>query len=481
MKYSKNTIIIISMFSILLSTKLAFAVAIPNLSLTDVSSNVNISVTGADPNAMVRFYFPNTSTANNTSNTVTYTSIDIGQTNSNGSFNVSVGSNSYGLNGGTSVYVSVDNVNSASSLWPAPINQSTSNGSLSLSQQNVTMVIGQAVNIFPMNTSNTLTVQGNSDSSVVSAYFQSSNDTVVITGLNVGSSTVSICAGTAGCNSVSVSVQAPTQTITFSQSPVYFVLGQQVQTISIYGPGSGYSVSNPNRDILSASIEGTNLTLQGSALGQVTLSICASSWICGSLLVNIVSPGTAVPNQISTPPSANSNFSQSPQLTSFSVRSNNVMNLFFGAKSTVSISFSINQTVNNVLVKIAGQQTSVGQGTDGTYSASYILTGKEILPLPVVISYTNPSGLIGQNYLWIGDSATLPTNPTSVSSTNTIVPTSKATFTKLLTLNSIGAEVKTLQQRLKADGVYIGPITGTFGLLPKSGWGSWTINKGFAQ
>ena len=479
--------VFVTIFTLFISANLTLAASTPSLSLTNGASAVNISVTNADPNATVNFYFPSSNT--NNSNSITYTSIDIGQTNSSGSFNISVAPNSYGLNGGTSVYISVDNVNSPSIIWPAAVNSSIQNGSLILSQQNTTMTVGQTVNIFPTNTSNTLTVQGNTNSSVASAYFQSSNNSVIITGQNTGSTTVSICAGTAGCSSVSVSVQAPTQTITFSQSPAYIILGNSAQNINIYGPGSGYSVSNPNQNILTTSLNGTSVSLQGLSLGQVTLSVCASGWICGSLPVNIVSSGTAVPNQVNNVAPINSNFSQAPQLTSFSLTSNDVMNQFLGTNSTLTLTFAVNQTVNNVQVKIAGQQVSVGQGNSGTYSASYMVTGNETLPLPVVISYTNPNGLVGQNYFWIGDSAKLPVNSNvsgvvsgGASSVGTGSGTvTGGTFTKLLSLNSTGSEVKALQQRLKDDGIYSGPITGKFGPLTEAAVKKYQAKNGLSQ
>jgi len=474
MNYIKNLSLVLALILVSFA-KPTFATSTPSLSLTNGASTVNISVTGADPNATVNFYFPNST--NSSSNNITYTSIDIGQTNSSGSFNISVAPNSYGLNGGMSVYVGVDGANSVTTSWPANVNSTGQSGSLSLSPQSSTLVVGQTVNIYSMNTANTLTVQGNSNPSVASAYIQSSNNTVVISAQNAGSSTISICAGTAGCGSVSISVVAPTQTITFSQSQVYLTMGNPAQTINIYGPGSGYSVSNPNQNILTTSVNGSSLTLQGLATGQVTLSICSNGWICGSLPVSIVSPGTAVPYQVSAPPSLNSNFNQAPQLTSFSMTSNDVTNLFFGVNSTLTLTFAVNQTVNNVQVKIAGVQTSVGQGTDGTYSASYKITGNETLPLPVVISYTNPSGLVGQNYFWIGNSSKLPVGDTTASSG----ATSAGTFTKLLGLGSTGLEVKALQQQLKDDGIYSGPVTGKFGALTETAVKKYQAKHGLSQ
>lgn len=446
----------------------AGAATTPVLSLSDNGSSVGIKIMGADPNATVLFYFPNQSTNNSTS--ISYTSIDIGKTGADGSFNISVGPNSYGLNGGVSVFVSVNGAKSIVSSWPTTVNSSSQTGSLFLSKQSVTLSTGQNSSIFGMNTANNLTVQGNSNPSVASAYVQASNNSVLITAMNVGSSTISICAGTAGCGSVAVSVKAPTQSITFSQSEVYIVTGQPAQNVSIYGPGSYYGLTNSNKDAVSASINGNNIALQALAIGKATVSVCADGWICGSIVVNSVSPGSYIPTQVTAPAPTNSNFSQAPQLSSFSISSNNVLGLFFGKGSTISFNFNTNQTVSNVQVRVAGIQATVNQGNDGRYYASYMMTGNDTLPLPVVVSFTNPSGVTGQGYFWIGNSATLPASMT-VPMTNSIASPTVAngvTFTQLLSIGSTGAEVKALQERLKNDGLYSGPITGTFGALTEA-------------
>ena len=123
--------------------------------------------------------------------------------------------------------------------------------------------------------------------------------------------------------------------------------------------------------------------------------------------------------------------------------------------------------MSNVQAKIAGQQVSVNQGNNGLYSISYIATGNEILPLPVVISYTNPNGLVGQTYFWIGNTATLPTGVSTTVSSNSSVTTG-ITFTQFLTVGSTGSQVTALQHQLKDDGVYSGPVTGTYGALTEA-------------
>ncbi len=479
LKYSLGAIVL-GIFAVSIYGVTAYAASTPTLSLINNTSTVTIRVTGADPSATVKFYYPNSSV--NNSNGASYTSIDIGQTDSSGLFNVSVAPNSYGLSGGGSVYVSVDNLNSATVLWPVSTNTSGQSGTLSLSQQNLTMAVGQTMSIYAMNTSNTMNVQGNSNPSIVMTSYQAADNSLVISALNTGSSTVTLCASTLGCSSVAVSVQSPTQTISFSQSPAYVVLGQQASTIAIYGPGSGYYVLNSNQNAVTATINGSNLILQGITTGQVNLSVCSSGWICGPLVVNIVSSGTAVPNQVVAPAPMSSDFSKVPQLTTLTISSNDVLGQFFGNGSTININFALNQTVSNVQVKVAGQQSAVGQGGTGTYAAVYTATGNETLPLPVVVSYTNPNGLAGQIYFWIGNSSTLPTAPVSANiSSGNSTSNSSLIFTQLLSLGSTGSQVRALQQKLKDDAVYSGPITGTFGALTETAVKKYQSKHGLNQ
>ncbi len=449
----------------------SFAASTPTLTLTNNASTVSILVTGADPNATVNFYFPNYTDAS--TNNTSYVSIGLGQTNANGVYSVSVAPNSYGLNGGVDVYVSVDGVQSQEVAWPATVTSSNgSSGNLSLSQTNITLTSGLDTTIIPLNTSNTLTVQSNSNPSVALADIQSNNNSLLITGMNAGTTNISVCAATNGCASVAVSVTAPTQTITFSVPQAYVVMGQSPQSVNIYGPGGTYSISNTNTSALSAVVNGNTLELQGISgeTGQVSVLVCAPGWNCGTLPVTILAAGSSVPYQVSTPAPASSDLSQTPQITSFSVSSNNVYNSFFGQSSTLNISFGINQTVKNLQVKVAGTIVPATQSTDGKYYAQYQLTGNESLPIPVAISFTNLGNISNQFYFSMGGSAPAQSSSqSSAGASSAAVVFSKYLYEGVTPMSVSNPQIVALQQRLTADGVYSGPITGYFGPLTKAG------------
>lgn len=347
-----------------------FAAPIPNLVLTNHVSNVLISVSSANPNTTVNFNFPNYT--NTSSGNTNYTSIDLGQTDSTGSYQVSVAPDSYGLSQGSSVYVSVGGIQSQKVVWPASSNLNNQSGTLSLSQTDISLVNGTSATVNPINTTNALTLQNNSNPNVAYAYLQQSSNSVLITGTNVGSTAISLCVSGYGCSTVNVSVTQPTLTITFSLPSVYIVRGQQTKIVKIYGPGSSYNISNSNKDILSATIDGTELSLQGIATGKATLSVCAPGWNCGVLPVTILPPGSSVPDQTSVVAPISSDLSKAPELTSVSISTSDALMPFFGANSLLNVNFGVNQTIQNVSVKIAGSTVNASQGTDGKYNVARI-------------------------------------------------------------------------------------------------------------
>lgn len=492
MNIIKKTLIVCVVFvacAALFPLTKASAASTPTLSLVNNSSTVAINVSGADPNATVMFFFP--SGATNSTGATTYNSIDIGTTNSSGSFTVSVAPNSYSLSGGSSVYVSVDGASSGYSSWPVSATASGQTTGLQLSQTTLTLTSGQTASIYAMNSPYTLTLQGNSNPSVMSASIQGNTDSsvpssVFLNALSAGSSVISVCAGTTGCGTITVTVTAPTQTISFSVTPIYVVLGQSPQTIGIYGPGGSYSLSNSSQNNLSATINGSNITLQGLSLGQSTITVCGAGWNCGTATVNIVAAGTPVPTQTSVLAPVVSGFNQPPQIKSMTISSNNVSGLFFGAASTITLSFSTNVTVTNVQAQIAGQQAAVTQDNSGTYFASYTATGSEKLPLPVALSFTDLSGRVGHSYMWIGNSAATVSSASSVPPPQTAVSTPASTvvigsFTKTLSIGMTDTQVTALQKRLKADGYFSGPITGYYGSQTKAAVNKYQSSHGLAQ
>jgi peptidoglycan hydrolase-like protein with peptidoglycan-binding domain len=117
---------------------------------------------------------------------------------------------------------------------------------------------------------------------------------------------------------------------------------------------------------------------------------------------------------------------------------------------------------------VSGSSVLVSGSGNGPYTASYTITGNEILPMPIVINFSNPAGSASSAYFWIGSTAAVPTTSAAVSSSAGNSSLSNYTFTQYLYNGSSGPQVTALQQRLTDDGLYNGPIIGNYGPLTET-------------
>ncbi len=523
----------------------AYAANIPTMSLytvTSGSSQVQITVYGADPNASTLLYYPGASSLSST---------NIGTTNSSGYLTTTVDASTYGITSGALVYVMVDGQASAASAWPS----FTSSGTLPLSQTNLIMTSGQSSTI-SASVSAPLTLSTNTNPSIATASI--SGNQITVTAFNTGTTNLTICASGLGCATIQVTVQtsaASAANISFSQSTVNVVVGKS-QTVAITGSGNYYISSNANSGFVSANLSGSILTVGGVNPGSSLISVCSSannSTSCGQVNVSVsqsntsavttnttttltfspsnltltvgqsqsvsilggTSPyyvstnsagGVATANvngtsvavtglafggdniqicsingqcgilyaYVSTLPLTTANGSTTtvsgttvaPAITSFSVSSNDQNGQFLGAGNALTLTFTANQSISIPSMLVAGAAVSITGNGNGPYMASYSMTGNESMPMPVSITFSNPAGSAASAYFWVGNAAATPSSNVSSdvsSSAGSIV------FTQYLYNGSTGAQVTALQKRLTADGVYSGPITGTFGDLTEAG------------
>lgn len=100
-------------------------------------------------------------------------------------------------------------------------------------------------------------------------------------GANTGMSTIQVCsANNMGCTPVSVNVQSGTTTTTPSTSGLTFSLPMNVGISSqlVLSGGSGsYYLASPMSSPALASINGNTLTLNGSSVGNGTVTVCSTA------------------------------------------------------------------------------------------------------------------------------------------------------------------------------------------------------------
>ena len=287
----------------------AHAAMVPSLSLSLMNNNTQIQVTviGADPNAAVVFYYPSTSSILST---------NLGVTNASGNFTTVINPAGYNVTVGASTYVMVDGSQSQAVSWPNYTNQQTgTTGYITLSQSSLNLTVGQGNSVTvssSITNYGTLSIPSNTNSAVASVSL--SGNQIVINGLSVGSTNITVCAVNAGCATLFVNVQqsnsagtsqttsSSPSTISFSQSTINMTVGQS-QTVSMSGPGYFYVSSNSNLNIASTNVNGSVLTINAIQAGNTTLSVCSAgggSTSCGAVNVIVSSTGTANTSTAST-------------------------------------------------------------------------------------------------------------------------------------------------------------------------------------
>jgi hypothetical protein len=197
--------------------------------------------------------------------------------NQNGSGNISVCSSALGFCG--TLYVTVGGGSS-----------NNYGGSLSLSQTSLSLSQGQSMIVSAYNVPSVY-VSSNSNSGVVSV--SASVNQVTFYGQSSGSSTIVLCGSSSGqCASVYVSVNGygyNNGNIVLSQSTLGLNVGQSA-TVNVSGNGGyGYYISsNSNPGVVSASFNGSVITIYAISNGSSTLQICQNSASsCQSLYVTV--------------------------------------------------------------------------------------------------------------------------------------------------------------------------------------------------
>ncbi len=263
----------------------AKASTIPTLSLSNAGGNsVTVNVNG-DATASVQLYYLNI--ANNSS--VQSLGV-IGTTNANGFFSTVLSGSTYNIPGGASTYVVVDGLQSVSIPWP--YYNGTSGGTLSLSQNSITLIPGQSGTITAYNTSyniGTIYVSSNSNSSV--AYASVVNNQINITGGAVGNATIVVCSnGNSSCANIYVVVQNSSSQgqIYFSQNNVTLNVGQ-TNYVTISGGANNYYYISQNSSLVQGTITGSSLSLYGNSIGNASIVVCSNTGTsaCGTLYVTV--------------------------------------------------------------------------------------------------------------------------------------------------------------------------------------------------
>lgn len=368
-----------------------------------------------------------------------------------------------------------------------------------LSQTSVTIGIGQSAAVTSSN--GNVYMLSNSDGTVVSVVMNGNQ--ITVTGQGLGGALLTICAvGTASdCTSLNVGVQtARVAGLSFSPNNFSLPIGSS-QAVAVSGGSGTYRISaNSSSSIASATLSSSTLAVSGATAGSAAITVCDSANLCGTVSVTVTNGATS--NQAVTFNPANPTLAVgqtitvalSGNATSFVILTNTnpdiVQASMSGAAAALSLTGVKSGTDSLVICGVGGDCSSFsltvtgsGSATAATSTATASTTTQTTAPA------LTQSGTVAVNASLVAQIQALQNTVAqiltqlqsvqaqlaqlkaqvsagaSVSANASVSSGASGTFTGFLSLNSKGAEVTLLQQKLTALGFYSGDITGFYGLL----------------
>jgi hypothetical protein len=170
--------------------------------------------------------------------------------------------------------------------------QSASSQGLSFSQNNTSIISGQNIQINITGGNGFYQIQNNSNSSIMSTSLNGPVLTVYANGTS-GSSTITVCStDMSGCGVVNASIGTYTTSgtgLSFSTNyPTIFTNNTSVINIT-GGYGTYYVSSNSNSTIAQTYISSSTITIYGNNPGTDSITVCAPSGQCGTIVATVVS------------------------------------------------------------------------------------------------------------------------------------------------------------------------------------------------
>ena len=365
------------------------------------------------------------------------------------------------------------------------ITSSSSGAAPTFSQTNVSMGPGTTQSI-SISGNGGYTISNNSNPSVVTPSINGSVLTLSTPAGTVGSSIITVCQQSGGCGTVTVSTNGTGVTgssVFFSPSSPAISIGQTVTVTLTGGSGSYFLSANPSPNIAGTSLNGNTLAVSGIASGIDTITVCASSGGCGSLSATVGGGSTQSSGAVA--------FSQiNPTLTV-----GQTLNI---ALSGGNGSYFLSSTANNVQASITGSSLTLTGLSAGSATLSVCSSSGGCSTLSIAVNAAAQSVPVTTPPPTTTTQTTTATTPLNSAALNSILAqiqqlttlllqlenqaiaqlqqiggsttisssggsSGSRTFIENLSLGSTGSEVSALQQRLTSEGVYSGPINGSYG------------------
>ncbi len=328
----------------------------------------------------------------------------------------------------------------------ATVSYATS-GPITLSQTSLWLQVGQAVSVTISGGTMPYSILPDTNSNSI---FSSNlnNNILTLTGLAAGSSSLSVCSAAGACTNLSVLVNGVSSSsqLTFSNNNLSLNVGADAN-ISLFGNGGYYVSTSNNLNVASITVTGSQAKVSALSPGSANATICQTGGQCSVLYVVVASNASTV----STP-----TFSQvNPTI---SVGQSSTITITGGTGTSYSLSSNSNPTI--VQANVNGSSLVLLGKSQGSAVLSVCAASNSCNSLAVTVNAVSAS--TGGSSVTGNTGNSNAGNSANTGATNKPVKP-KYKFTRYLTVGSKGADVTALQTRLKYEGVYSGPITGTFG------------------
>ncbi len=327
-------------------------------------------------------------------------------------------------NGGAATITVCSTMGNCAPLTATVNYNTTSGGSIALSQNNLWLLAGQAASVTVSGGVTPYSVSGYTEN-VLKASF--SSNILTITGVGGGSASVNVCSAAGGCTILSVLITgANVNTNPTTVTPLS--LSQSSMAISANGSGKiiisgngGYNISsNSNPAAATAVIDGSSLTVKAVSAGKTEISICQNGGQCAAVAVTVSAPVM----EIVTPAT--------------------VTDWTFCAKEKQNCQFSGYQTVRYG----ASGKYVYGSYLNGVSCTNAVLSD----PIANVVKECYYGGVI--------PAEANEAKPAPVVAGVKVV--TKYKFTKIMAYGAKGEMVRELQMRLAAEKFYSGAIDGKY-------------------
>lgn len=395
--------------------------------------------------------------------------------------------------------------------------QAGSVSGISFSQSTLSFSTGSTQSVTVSGGNGSYTISSNSNTSVASTNL--SGNALAVSGVAAGSATITVCDTTNLCGTLPVTISTSlTSNLVFGQNNLSLTAGGS-QIVTISGGNGSYNITNnTNSSAVSVGMSSSGVTVYANATGNASITVCDTSNLCGTLIVNVTAStvNQVVVFSVASPTivaGQNLNVTLSGNASSFFVLSNanpNVVQATIANGMTLSLVGGSAGTDSLTICATGGAGCNALPVTVTSPASTAPATTTQTTTVPVTTTVAQPTtitaGTVVANTALLAEIQTLQTAVTqvlaqiqsiqtqlnqiesqvnagsgaSVSNASNGLSATSYNFTELLNVGSSDAQVTALQQRLSTLGFYSGPITGFYGTLTGQAVSKYQTSHGIA-